>query len=511
VNRWIPATGIGANNGAWAAGAFAGTPDPLVVPPNVLSYLPYAVYSFFQNGGRFCYVIRSAPTAQGYAGVVASVPVNGKITGVENLTSFILQARSVGTWGNDLRYGLVTQGTVDLGGGHLEDVFALQVLIKNSNGDYETVETFSGLSITGNPAGSRRVDSVVNDLYAGSRYVKISNLNTLQPQPAETTNDVGLTGGIDPGVPDAAALRNSALKIGKVEGPIALNICGYLNDVTKMDTSQVQNVWVSTTMPGSSFTDREDIIVINDSAPPRLPNQDSGAYATTIQSTLGANLGDSYSASYGPWIIIPDPRRVGTTLICPPGGAVMGMMARIDATIGVFRAPAGVIAGLANAVGVQTKFTDSEMGDLNSKNINIVRSVVGAGICVMGARTRKTYGADRYISARRTLISIKESLRQSTQWAVFENNDQRLWSGLRMTADRILRPMWEAGGLAGVSAADAYYIRCDSTLNTPSVIQSGEVRMEVGVALEYPAEFVIIRITQFDRGSGTTTEISPAA
>ena len=37
----------------------------------------------------------------------------------------------------------------------------------------------------------------------------------------------------------------------------------------------------------------------------------------------------------------------------------MGMMARIDATIGVFRAPAGVIAGLSNAVGVQTKFTDT--------------------------------------------------------------------------------------------------------------------------------------------------------
>ena len=252
-------------------------------------------------------------------------------------------------------------------------------------------------------------------------------------------------------------------------------------------------------------------MIINDSAPPRLPNQDSGAYATTIQSTLGANLGDSYSASYGPWIIIPDPRRVGTTLICPPGGAVMGMMARIDATVGVFRAPAGVIAGLNNAVGVQTKFTDSEMGDLNSRNINVIRSVVGAGICVMGGRTRKTYGADRYISARRTLISIKESLRQSTQWAVFENNDARLWSGLRMTADRILRPMWEAGGLAGASQADAYRIRCDSTLNTPSVIQSGEVRMEVSVALEYPAEFVIIRITQFDRGTGSTSEISPAA
>jgi Bacteriophage tail sheath protein len=497
-----------AGSSVWTVGATTGTPDALVVPPKVLSYLPYAVYSFFQNGGRFCWVIRSAPTSTGSAGTASSIAVNGAITGVPNLTSFTVTARSVGTWGNNLKYSLATQGTIGTGGS-AEDVFALQILLRNSDGEYETVETFTALSVTGTPSGSRRVDSALNDLYSGSRYVRITGLNSLQmqPQPGE---EISLAGGIDPGIPDVAALRASALKIGKVEGPINLNIAGYINDISKLDTSQVATAWVSTTLPGSSFTDREDVLVINDSAPPRLPNQDSSSYNTTIQSTLGANLGDSYSASYSPWIIIPDPRRVGTTLYCPPGGAVMGMMARIDATVGVFRAPAGVIAGLANAVGVQTKFTDSEMGDLNSKNINVIRSVVGSGICVMGGRTRKSYGADKYISARRTLISIKESLRRSTQWAVFENNDTRLWSGLRLTAERILRPMWESGGLSGTSAAEAYYIRCDATLNTPAVIQSGEVRMEIGVALEYPAEFVVIRITQFDRGS-FTSEISPAA
>jgi hypothetical protein len=497
-----------AGSSVWSAGAKAGTPDALVVPPMVLSMLPYSVYSFFQNGGRFCWVIRSAPVATSASGVAAKITVNGAIqTG--NLTSFVVESRSVGAWGNDLQYSLVVQGTVDMGGGKTESVFDLGVLLKNSNGDYETVETFTGLSVTGNPSGTRRVDSAINDLYAGSRYVRISGLNTLQPNPKEA-EPTSLTGGVDPGIPTVTDLRASAGKIGKVEGPININIAGYFNDATKVDTANAVTAWVSTTLPIGAFADREDVLVVNDSAPPRLPNQSSSDYAETIKSVLGANLGDSYSCSYGPWIIIPDPKRVGATLSVPPGGAVMGMMARIDATIGVFRAPAGVIAGLSNAVGAQTKFTDSELGDLNNKNINVIRSVVGSGICAMGARTRKSYGADKYISARRTLIAIKESLRRSTQWAVFENNDTRLWSGLRMTADRILRPMWEAGGLAGVSQADAYYIRCDSSLNTPQVIQSGEVRMEIGVALEYPAEFVVIRITQFDRGS-FTTEVTPAA
>ena len=182
----------------------------------------------------------------------------------------------------------------------------------------------------------------------------------------------------------------------------------------------------------------------------------------------------------------------------PPGGAVMGMMARIDATVGVFRAPAGVIAGLTNAVGVQTKFTDTELGDLNSRNINVIRSVVGAGICVMGARTRKSYGPDRYVSARRTLIYIKESA--AAQHPVRRLREQRRAPVVVAADHRRPHPAPAVGARVACVAqrrTEAYYIRCDATINTPSVIQSGEVRMEIGVALEYPAEFVVIRITQF--------------
>jgi phage tail sheath protein FI len=127
----------------------------------------------------------------------------------------------------------------------------------------------------------------------------------------------------------------------------------------------------------------------------------------------------------------------------------------------------------------------------------------------MGGRTRKLYGPDRYINARRTLIYIEDSLKLSTQYAVFENNDQRLWTSLRATARMILNPIWERGGLAGMTAAQAYYVVCDATINTPQVVQSGEVRMEVGVALQYPAEFVVIRVTQFDSGANLTAELLP--
>jgi len=166
---------------------------------------------------------------------------------------------------------------------------------------------------------------------------------------------------------------------------------------------------------------------------------------------------------------------------------------------------------LTTVVSPEVKFTETDQGQLNYNQINVVRAVPGSGVCVMGARTRKLFGPDRYISARRNLIYIEDSLRLSTAFAVFENNDARLWSALRNTAINLLRPLWERGGLAGVTASDAFYVTCDATINTPQVVQSGEVRLEVGVALQYPAEFVVIRISQFDSGASVVTDLATAA
>ena len=41
-------------------------------------------------------------------------------------------------------------------------------------------------------------------------------------------------------------------------------------------------------------------------------------------------------------------------------------MARIDANVGVWRAPAGIIANIQNGVAAAIKFSDTELGDLNN-------------------------------------------------------------------------------------------------------------------------------------------------
>ena len=487
------------------------TPPSPADAPQALSYLPFSVYTYFQCGGRTAWIIRAVSTTT--AGATATISVNSRASGQTSQVCFKLNALSVGTWGNGLSYNLDTQWTEGVAP-DAQDVFSLQILMKNPDGVYEVVETFTGLTVTGEVPGTRQVSLAVNDPAAGSRYVRVTEANPAQPQPAEPPGSaVPLLGGTDPGLPGEGDLSDAMeLGVPKLEGPLMCVICGYHKDITKINTTagSTATEYIVATISPSTWLDRQDVTVINDSAPPRSPNTSSDIYKSNILTSMQLNPGDSYVASYCPWILIPHPQQMGSVVAIPPGGAVAGVSARVDATIGVFRAPAGVVAGITNAVGVQTKFTDTELGDFNAANVNVVRSVPGSGICIMGARTRKSFGADKYVSARRTLIYIKEVLRRTTQYAVFENNDQRLWTSLRMAADRILRPLWEAGGLKGASTAEAYFIRCDETLNTPQVIASGEVRMELGVALQYPAEFVVIRITQYDSAT-FSAEVVPAA
>ena len=157
----------------------------------------------------------------------------------------------------------------------------------------------------------------------------------------------------------------------------------------------------------------------------------------------------------------------------------------------------GIIAGVANAVGVQTKFTDTELGDLNCRNINVIRPVIGSGICVMGARTRKGYGPDRYISARRVLIDLKEQLRRSTQYA--DLREQRRAPVVLAADHRRQHPAPDVG--AGWPARSLRPTRRTSSSATPPSTRppsSPPARCGWRSVWRWsiPAEFVVIRITQ---------------
>jgi phage tail sheath protein FI len=115
----------------------------------------------------------------------------------------------------------------------------------------------------------------------------------------------------------------------------------------------------------------------------------------------------------------------------------------------------------------------------------------------MGARTLLQNGtADKYVNMRRSLNYIRKNLKNLTEFAIFENNDERLWAQIRSSLTLFLDQYRNQGGLRGASAAQAFFIKCDAENNTAQAIANGEVHIQVGVALQYPAEFIVIDLSQ---------------
>jgi phage tail sheath protein FI len=115
----------------------------------------------------------------------------------------------------------------------------------------------------------------------------------------------------------------------------------------------------------------------------------------------------------------------------------------------------------------------------------------------MGGRTLLQDGtANRYINMRRSLSYIEKRLNDLASFAVFENNTETLWSRLTTVLGVFLNDYRNQGGLRGTTPEESFYIKCDDENNTATTIANGEVYVEIGVALEYPAEFVVINLSQ---------------
>jgi phage tail sheath protein FI len=202
----------------------------------------------------------------------------------------------------------------------------------------------------------------------------------------------------------------------------------------------------------------------------------------------------SYAALYFPWIQVFDP--VSQNLLSvPPSGHIAGVYARVDATRGVFKAPANEY--ILGAVDVDHRLSKSDQGLLNPLGINVIRNFDG-NIKIFGARTLggDDNGDFRYISTRRFFNFLRESIDQGTQFIVFEPNNQALWQRIIRSVSDFLTNQWRDGALFGDTAKQAFFVQCDEQTNPPSVRAAGQVITEIGVAIVYPAEFVIFRIQQ---------------
>lgn len=208
---------------------------------------------------------------------------------------------------------------------------------------------------------------------------------------------------------------------------------------------------------------------------------------------------DANAAIHFPRIEATDPLDGDAIRAFAPCGAIAGAYARIDASRGLWKAPAGSGAVLQGTTGV-TVAIDGEGADaLGHAGINALRQLPSESPLIWGARTlagADTGGSEwKYVPVRRLALAIEDRIERGTHWVAFEPNDDALWAQLVWQVDAFLQSLWRQGAFQGAKPKSAYFVKCDATTMTPADIAAGRVVLVIGFAALKPAEFSILRFT----------------
>jgi len=439
------------------------------------SPMSFAVQQYFQNGGGQALIVRVHQNAQ-----KARVELT---TDTADVTAFVLEAANPGAWGGKLRV-TVSHGspalTAPLFNLTIEELDGTIVVSK---------EVF--LKVSPDPGSPRFVkDVLANESVLALVASDVSEVSGNRPIEG---NRVAFE--TDPAVdPDGAAVTASQVfGAGDGKGINALERVDLFNILCIPPYSFEADVDNAAIDEATAFCRKHRAVLLVD--PPAGTKTVSAAilFAQSLSSS-------SYGALYFPRILAPNALKQSRLEAFAPCGAVAGVLARTDATRGVWKSAAGIDATLSGVFGLATKLTDNENGQLNPLGINCLRDFPVYGRVVWGARTLD--GADqrasewKYLAVRRTALFIEESLYRGTQWVVFEPNDEPLWSQIRLNIGAFMQNLFRLGAFQGKTPRDAYFVKCDRETTTQTDINSGIVNIMVGFAPLKPAEFVVIKLQQ---------------
>ena len=442
----------------------------------------FGIGSYFSNGGRELYVKRILHTDadKAFVNVVTSA----------SATVAKFTAKDAGLEGNNLR--------VDVNPGTVAGTYTVTILreagvaatiashiVTAGGSDDLLLERYENV-VFNDATSSDYAETVINTV---SSYVRVSNSASGTPVSAIYALASG-DNGTTVTAADYTSYKGNADSV--FEEFSSLNralVLFFPNIHTTLADTDVESVYDV----ASSWAFANDSFVVAETAASQTVNQ-ALIFADGLISSTSI-------AVYYPHLWTADPLGRGSGAIrkVGPSGAVAGLYLSTDASRGVFKAPAGITTTVQGIAAIERSFSSKELDDMNSSGspINPLRQIPGAGLSVMGARTLMQDGtANKYVNMRRSLNYIKKSLKNLTEFAVFENNDELLWAKIRSQITVFLGEYRNQGGLRGATPDQAFFIKCDRENNTAQAIANGEVHIQVGVALQYPAEFVVIDLSQ---------------
>jgi len=513
-------------------------------------YLRDAIRGFFDNGGKFCYVLRVAHMVRRRGEDTARM-AQLKLKDGDGRTTLTVFAANEGVWGNEIKLAAIRQKprvstflTLDLSAGDTSAVIksthglSRGTIVRLYDGEKESFRTVQDLSgktimwssdeplehpfrsgaptyiepveftinvswkdkvefypnVTLSPQSDQYVERVIN---ARSEIIQIEDQRTQTAMPENLPITIE-TRTLESGADGLLTVTPEDF-IGANIGPEERFGIAAFEAVDEVDLLVAPDLmWTLENSVG--FRTEKDVEVVQQamvSQCERLKTRfaildfpDPVDHRRASQWRL---LFDSpYAAFYFPWIQVET--HDGSERLVPPSGHVAGIYSRCDREMGPYRAPAN--EEIKGIVDLGRELFSNDIGMLNSEGINCLKPFTGGrGIRVWGARTVSSDPQWRYVNVRRVVNAVIASVEQGLQWAVFENNTPFLWKTLTRQVTSFLKDLFDQGFFRGNSPEEAFYVKCDEETNPSEARDAGIVVVECGVAPVRPAEYLIFRVS----------------
>jgi hypothetical protein len=154
---------------------------------------------------------------------------------------------------------------------------------------------------------------------------------------------------------------------------------------------------------------------------------------------------------------------------------VAGLMCRTNIVAYPWFSPAGQQRGiLNNAIKLAYNPNKAQRDQLYPQRVNSIVTQPGIGTLLFGDKTALGYASafDR-INVRRLFLTIEQALQKAAEAQLFELNDELTRANFKNIVEPYLRDVQSKRGLYG------FLVVCDTTNNTPDVIDNNEFRADI--------------------------------
>lgn len=228
---------------------------------------------------------------------------------------------------------------------------------------------------------------------------------------------------------------------------------------------------------------------------------DMGQAVSTTQAMF-VNAAQTERATYvsprgNSWVSFPYVKNLTGTDV-PSSLVTIGVALRRQRSEGFTQPPAGTSYPIYGIQAPSILISADQQGQLNPLGINCIRVLPGRGTVLYGARTLSVNPYYRFAATRVILNVLAGSLTDAFDSILFTLVDGQgvLFSRIRQTANNFCEQLRLAGGLFGVTPAEAYLVVCDLTNNTLDSLETGAVYLDVIVKPSPTMEVINITLSR---------------